>query len=44
MQEGALTLGGGCDPSWFYRQLDSLGFLADSVVPQVVDPWYQCVH
>ena len=30
MQEGELTLEGGCDPSWFYRLLDSLGFLVDS--------------
>ena len=28
----------------FYKLLDSLGFLVGSVVPQVVDPWYQCVH
>ena len=30
--------------SWTYIHLDSLGFQAESVVPQVVDPWYQCVH
>ena len=35
---------GGCGPSWFCRLLDLLGFLADSVVYQVGDPWYQCVH
>ena len=44
MQEGALTLGGVCGPSSIYTMLDSLGYLADSAVPQVEDPFGHLPH
>ena len=44
MQEGALTLGGVCGPSSIYRLLGSLGYLADSAVPQVGDPFGHLAH
>ena len=44
MQEGALTLGGVCDPSLICMLLDSLEYLADFAVPQVEDPFDHCVH
>ena len=44
MQEGALTLGGVCDPSLICKLLDSLVYPADFVVLSVGAPCFHCVH
>ena len=44
MQERALTLKGVCGPSSICRLLDSLGYLVDSAIPQVGDPFGQLAH